>query len=71
MKPINVDLSFKYCLIQNDPDFPITKLHGGLPVLGLCIEEQRLLMLAELMEKILDPDDEDKFVSKQTLKRTD
>lgn len=28
-------------------------------------------MLAELMEKILDPDDEDKFVSKQTLKRTD
>ena len=24
-------------------------------MLGLCIEEQRLLMMAELLEKVLDP----------------
>jgi hypothetical protein len=65
----------KYCLITNDPDFPITQLAGRLPCLGLCIEENRLLMLAEILETILDPDEEFKRVAaaapRSGLKRTD
>ena len=33
LKPINLEFSFKYCLIHNDPDYPITKLSGtGCPI---------------------------------------
>jgi hypothetical protein len=72
LKPISLELVFKYCLISNDPDFPITQLTGRLPCLGLSLEESRLLMLAEILETVLDPEEELKRVTKTTaLKRTD
>ena len=64
LRPISLELTFKYCLISNDPDFPLTQLAGRLPCLGLSIEESRLLMLAEILETILDPDEEDRRVNR-------
>ena len=64
LRPISLELTFKYCLISNDPDFLLTQLAGRLPCLGLSIEESRLLMLAEILETILDPDEEDRRVNR-------
>ena len=62
LKPINMDLTFKMCLIANDPDFPVYKLSGSLPSgISVIIEEKRLLILAEVAQDILDPDDNMKY----------
>jgi hypothetical protein len=73
LRPISLQLTFKYCLITNDPDYPITQLAGRLPCLGLSIEEARLLMLAEILETILDPAAEDRRVVRPAaaLRRSD
>lgn len=47
------------CLIPNDPEFPVYKLSGSLPRgIAVCIEEKRLLTMAEIAQDILDPEDE-------------
>ena len=59
LKPMSVNVSFKYCLIQNDPEFPVMKLSGALPSIDVCMEERRVLTLAEIVEDIVDPDEEE------------
>ena len=73
LKPINMDLTFKMCLIANDPDFPVYKLCGSLPSgISVIIEEKRLLSLAEVAQDIIDPDDKMKYdEAPAPIKRTD
>merc|ERR1719450_1621484 len=62
LKPINMDLTFKMCLIANDPDFPVYKLSGSLPSgISVIIEEKRLLVLAEVAQDIIDPETRMKY----------
>ena len=71
LKPINMDLTFKMCLIANDPDFPVYKLCGSLPSgISVNIEEKRLLILAEVVQDILDPDDDMKYLAPAPIERT-
>jgi Repeating coiled region of VPS13 len=70
LRPISLELTFKYCLITTDPEYPITQLAGRLPCLGLAVEERRLLMLAEILETILDPDEEDQRVARPSAATT-
>ena len=55
LKPIDMEVTLKMCLIQNDPDFPAYKLSGSLPSgIAVNIEERRLLALAEVAQDIID-----------------
>jgi len=73
LKPINLEVNLRMCLIPNDPDFPVYKLSGQLPKgIEVCIEEKRLMALAEIAEDILDPDDDMKYATEiLPLKRND
>eukprot|EP00092_Neocalanus_flemingeri_P033380 GFUD01036296.1.p1 GENE.GFUD01036296.1~~GFUD01036296.1.p1 ORF type:complete len:2741 (+),score=704.42 GFUD01036296.1:512-8224(+) len=52
------------CLIPNDPEYPVYKLSGQLPNgIAVCIEEKRLMALAEIAEDILDPEDDMKYAT--------
>ena len=62
LKPIDMEVTLKMCLIQNDPDFPVYKVSGNLNSgIAVNIEERRLLLLAEVAQDILDPDDDMKY----------
>ena len=62
LKPIDMEVTLKMCLIQNDPDFPAYKLSGSLPSgIAVNIEERRLLALAEVTQDIIDPEDDMKY----------
>ena len=72
LKPINLEVNLRICLIPNDPDFPVYKLSGQLPKgIEVCIEEKRLLALAEIAEDILDPEDDMKYLVEIPLRRND
>lgn len=73
LKPIDMEVTLKMCLISNDPDFPVYKLSGNLPSgISVNIEEKRLLLLAEVAQDILDPDDDMKYeATPPSLKRAD
>ena len=63
-------MSLGICLIPNDPAYPVYKLSGQLPHgIAVCVEERRLLQLAEIAESILEPGPEQKPGS--GLRRTD
>ena len=62
LRPIDMEVTLKMCLIQNDPDFPVYKLSGFLPSgIAVNIEERRLLTLAEVAQDILDPEEDMKY----------
>ena len=73
LKPIDMEVTLKMCLIQNDPDFPVYKLSGNLPSgISVNVEEKRLLLLAEVAQDIIDPDDDMKYEALPAkLNRTD
>ena len=73
LKPINLEVVLKMCLIHTDPDFPVFKLSGDLPNgIAVNIEEKRLMLLAEVAQDIIDPDDDMKYEAPPpALRRTD
>ena len=72
LRPINVEVNFRICLIPNDPEYPVYRLSGALPGgISVCIEQGRLLAMAEIAQDILDPDDSLKQGLEPRLARTD